>query len=481
MKDYSSYLYKKQSPRWQIAKDFYDGDAFSKDKISEYLQIKALREANEQYEERKKKADPELHFGTLIDSLNGSLHSNEDQTQVNWGSLGDPEDSKSIAYRLDNSINGKGLNFITQGKIVSGRMLLFREVWGLVDGITRDGEGNQIGDATIHVIDPLEIIDYEEDDLTGRMNFVRVKRMITKRKAGLEDSNEMIPLYFDYTLEGWKKWVEDEKENQYTLDEGTYTFYRTSERNSFDLILPIFRIQLPITRNVGYLLALKSKSLFNRVSIRDFAEGNISFAMLNLAGTKDFIETNISNLSKGSSALYQTSEGNENKFISPPSEFLTEVNESIREDIKAFYINGFKMFNDAARERSATESRIEHQTGIEAFLRLAIGALDEFDNMAMFLLEQVYFPETPSNWGEASVVRSKDFTPQNVKELAQLFISNFIDGDTPITPTQMIQGLEELVYPLFGIEVKEDEIKSHVESFISRKSQERDMSNAFGV
>lgn len=473
-----------KSNRWQEALDHYTGD-YATDKIDQYLFRKEQRETDQAFAERKKVADPQLHFSTAIDGLCGVMFSKAKDTKREWGGLGDPDDPGSVAYRLTNDADQEGTNWTSVFKQAAIKLAVTHNIWGLVDGIkmrtTETGEQVEDGDATIHIIDPTAVINWYPS--TGKLQQVLVRERHDTRRS-IFDSFPDQDTYILFTLDGWRRFRvatrrgENGQEElvEETLGEGEYEFYRTSDKK--DRILPIFRVQIPMPRDVGFLLARKENAIFNMKSVRDFAVRILSFALLRLTAN-DMEEYNqiVETLMKGASVVGQFGDtSHPHDFISPDSSWLSEAASILKKDIEDFYQNAFKEYGDAAAQRTATEIRLESQTGIEAFLSLLVGAVDEFENQCLWRLEQVY-DLPPSQWGQAFVERSTNFTPRDEQEAIDKLVERYFGKSRVPATVEHLVSVAERIMTMDNLgdlkEADRDALKGVVESYIAAQDSER--------
>lgn len=401
--------------KWDFAWDHYDGSyadwTNSISKVSEYLHQKYQRENTKAYEERMKVSDVVLHFSTIVDGINGVLATKEKDTIREWGDLGVYVDDKltitSPAYNILHNADGNGTNLSPLMKKVGIMQTVLHSVWGYTEGITELNDH-----PIIQVIKPQHVVNWYPS--TGNLTEVLVKEDRDVRDSIYGDYEKDAEVYTLFTLEGWRRFkVEDDAE--ITIDEGEYEFWDSPQKNH--KILPIFRTEIPMPRQVGYLLAQKENHIYNAVSVRDFALRNLSFAILNLIVDDETQLDGISkNLELGANIIPSYSDKGAHQFISPDSSYLGRFQDVLQSKIEEYYTNGFKKFGEAARQVTATQVRLENQSGIESFLALLVSSIDEFENQCYARIEQIYFPNEPSKWGKASVKRSRNFQAEDLEE-----------------------------------------------------------------
>lgn len=411
--------YKANKDKWQWAWDHYTGEYVDDDKITDYLFQKMQREGNKAFISRKKDPDPILHFPTAVDSINGILSSNDLKRE--WGELGDPEDGGSIAHSLIRNADGNGTNWEPLFKQIGIKQTVLHTVWGLVEGVELDNEGNTISEACIKVIKPQAVVDWYPR--VGNPTSVMVKEQRGVRDS-IKESGELKDVYTVYELDGWRRFIVRTEKNdggeavyvEEELGSGEYEYYASSKKRV--RVLPIFRVQLPLPRHVGYLLAKKQNHMFNFKSLRDHGAANLSLAILKIKATPEQYDSIINSLMNGGNTMREEPDtsGQGHQFMSPDGSYLSEAGEILQKDVEQFYYNAFKEFGDVARQATATEIIQMSATGIEAFLNLLVSSLDEFENQCFLRLLQVYLPNKPDTWGSAYVERSTDFTPKDIDE-----------------------------------------------------------------
>lgn len=382
-----------------------------------FLHRKVQAETIEAYLERIVTSDPITLFPTAVDSLNGIIK--EEETQRDFGDLGDHEEEGTIAYKLWHNADNDGTNWTPLMKQAGIKQSVLHDMWGLVDGIKersyeREGEilTEVVGDASIHIIDPQSVVDWFP---SSNPTQVLVKESTDMRSdiADTEADRER-ETYILYSLDGWNRYIDNEGSPQ-VIGEGTYEFYKDKERTQ--KTLPIFSVEIPMPRQVGYINAIKQNHIYNKKSIRDFSVRNMSFAFLQLVADEKQYEEMIAGLKNGFRVLRKDPDAQgEHGYKSPSSDYLTEAGEILEKDKKDFMESAFKSYGDAAKQVTATEIRQESRSGAEAFLTLLATTLDEFENHCLFLIEQIYFPNQPARWGKAQVKRNANFQPKDIEE-----------------------------------------------------------------
>jgi len=465
----------KRNPEWDVkeekwiyAWDNYTGEYIDTGKITNYLHQRLQREGQKAYESRRKDPDPVMHLATAVDGINGIIASKHDEKKEEWGVLGDPETEGTIAYSIKRNADGSGMNWNPLMKSVGIKQTVMHTVWGLVDGIEKDEDGRVLSDASVKVILPQHVVDWYPK--TGNPTQVLVKEEREIRES-MHDDPEMREVYTLYELDGWRRYIVQEKKTEsggvehveVEIGNGEYEYYDSSDKQT--RILPIFRVELPLPRFIGYLLARKQNHIFNFKSVRDFGASNLSLALLKLKCESEHFDSIVDNLTSGSNIIREDPDiqGEGHKFMSPDSTHLAATAEILEKDIEDFYHTAFKEYGDSARQVTATEIVMKSSTGIEAFLSLLVSTIDEFENNCFLRLEQVYFPNRPESWGQAYAERSIDFQPKDVDEAFRKIAGGLRDAEQ----AGAMSTLEKVktLHPEWG----EDEIKEEVD----RINQER--------
>lgn len=485
--------YSKKKREWQYAQQVYDGSAFDYYEDGEtvdfnsiesrkYFPKKTQRETEDAYKERLKLIDPALYYSTAIDSMIGILLSAEEKAErmysVDGQGLGDKKDPTSKAWNLLNNVDGNGGSYMNLPKSAGTKLATKLCVYGLVDGVVKNKDDEVIGNSTIKIIDPESVINKIERN--GRLIGCRVLEYRDERTS-LNDTSELTECYTDYTLEGWTRYSKDDK----FMDKGKYKYYATADKNENDLILPIFKTELMLDRPVGYIWAKKCIAIANAESQLDHAHRNVSFQLLAIAAKdKELFDQTIDTLKNGMSAMWQPLDGkNKHEFFGPSSEFFEAAEARIQRRIERFFHGMFKDYGDAAREKTATEIRLESQTGIESFLTYLSTALDEFENNALFRYSQAELPDQPQYWSDARVSRPLDFTPVDVDAIAEKLSERYITGmNTVPTDSETMASILSQIFKSDGINAPDQSILNTLaEQYINSKNQERDLTNEVGL
>lgn len=460
--------YQDEQQKWVDSWRHYTG-TYATDHIAEYLHRKEQRETTEAYEERQKISDPVIHFPTAVDGLNGILFAKDEDTERDWGELGDPEEPDSFAYTLKRDADGNDTNWNPLMKQVGIRLTVMHKMWGLVEGVkTEDDEdGNTLRtlqEGSVKLINPQDVVNWYPD--TGNPRQVLVKEDYDSRTSIRDtEADQEQDVYVLYELDGWTRFkVEtyedkngDTQSKEVILGQGQYEYWADTDKSM--RILPIFPVEIPMPRHVGHLLAKKQEHIYNKKSRRDFAIMNMSFSLLRMVADKDQYNDLLNNIEKGFNIVRQDPEAQgEHGYMSPDSSYLTEFGNILEKDKEDFYDAAFKQYGDAAKQATATEIRLESRSGIEAFLTLLVSSVDEFEEAALWRLMQVYH-DNPSAWGSASIKRSRNFQPEDISEMKKKLTERYVGEDSIPVDSETKAGVIKRILELDNIEADEETVE----------------------
>jgi hypothetical protein len=448
--EYTHTEYDQLKPKWRYAIDHYESLVIEKDNIETYLIKRAQGESADAFEERKKLADYTPVFGHAVDSLAGMLFAAESKATRIWDELtevedglatgdglGNPEDPDSIAGKLTRDCDGTGINWETKWKMSAIDFMVTHRLWCYVEGVS-----DERGIPKIHVIRPNEVTNWREDE-HGNIVEVLLHEVVDVRDSLSDDPNNMIHQYIHFTVEGWTKYQSggSDKERVYSVvDSGEYEFINPSGER----VLPIFLVELPLRRNVGYILAKKNNAIFNKESDKDNLLRLANHPKLVLSADDTLYSLISTEIIKGSNVLQEyPDKPGQHRYIAPDTSPAQVAIEDLQKKIEGFYYTAFQQYSDAARQRTATEVRQDLSRGIGAFLELLAGAVDELENGAFMRVEQIML-EDQSKWGRAHVKRSDDFMPIDADAHIQKLIDTYFPQGVPIGKTGKLAALKKI-------------------------------------
>jgi hypothetical protein len=419
----------------KYVRDHYTGEVIREGTIENYLKRRSVSESIESYKERLAISDYTPHFSVIVDSLAGMLFSAEKDAARTWNNsegvgLGEPDDGKTIIGGLWKNVDGKGLGYTTLWKRLAIELVHSLRCFVVVD--------SPKGNARIRILPAHCVSNWRE----GENGIVEA---LVRDEVDTRDSIEQAPKdevqFIRYTLEGTQRFKLNEKGDGVVAVDTLqpYEFYdRAGERT-----LPIFMVELPLERHVGFTLAKKCNAIFNMESARDFILWAACFPYLMIAGDDDFFEQTVKNIVAGAKALQsQPQLHGEHKWLSPDSAAATTSTTVLERKVEEFYIVSFREYGDAARERTATEVNQDVSSGVGAFLQLLKAAVDDAENAALSRVEQVHYSGKKEKWFIARVERSDNFLPMDVQGwLDRMKARYFADAPMPITR----DGLKQVV------------------------------------
>lgn len=449
--------YKRSYFKWFEAGAHYTGELLEEHNIEHFLVRKTSAESWDAYRERKRLSDYSTHFATAVDSLAGMLFQVESNAKRFTGTnaepgLGDQAEKDTSMHRLWRNIDGLGTNWITFFKELAIELIYAHTAWVTVDTLS-GGEG------VARVWPAISVTNWIWKD--GVLAEVMVEEIQDERET-IEDEPQFTQRWVVYKLEGWERWRKEEGDNRepkpVLVDSGAYSFKDEMGRS----VLPIFPVNLPMKRHVGWMMARKANVIFNKESERDhlLRAANFPFLLLVMAD-KQFRQT-LNRIRQGIRAIQvDPAHGHNHSFIAPGSESAQIATEVLIRKVEEFYVTFFQSYGDSARERTATEARQDVSAGVGAFLQLLKTAVDEAENRTMQLLAQIEFPSDERRWFVNHVERSEDFLPLNVAAEIEKIKERYFGADkiVPIGKTGRLAAATRIA-EWDGLEVDEMEIDS---------------------
>jgi hypothetical protein len=449
--------------RWVFTTDYYTGDVADTTRVKAYLVKRQQGESLKAYEERCQLADYTNHFATVVDSLAGMLFGVESDASRTYlregkGLLGSEEDPGSVVNQLKVDADGRGNGMATVLKTLCTELITLHRAWLVVD---TDAKGNPL----VRVF-PATAVPNWVCDASGNLVEVLVKEESDLRQ-GIQAKPEPTCRYTVFSLGGWQKWETDRNGNpvqvQGEYGSGAYSYV---DQRGFPA-LPIFKVELPLRRMVGWQLARKAHVIFNKESERDWLLRVCNTPKLNIVATDDEFATIKKELADGGNAIQNNPQHTgQHAYIAPasgPAEISTKVLENKRDE---FYVTGFREYGDAARERTATEVRQDVGAGVAAFLQLLKSAMDDGENGVLWRLEQLLNPGAKDQHFIAHVERSDDFVPVDVNMAIERTRSRFFGENAIIPMGRRAQiAAARRIAEWEGIEVTEEEVAAAVDAF----------------
>jgi hypothetical protein len=152
--------------------------------------------------------------------------------------------------------------------------------------------------------------------------------------------------------------------------------------------------------------------------------------------------------------------------------------EIYRKETRDFYVTALQSYQDAAKQKTATEIMQDQSSGRFSFLAVLAKAMDAIENDLYRLLHQIEAPTEPSTWGEAEVERSRDFKPIDAESKADKLVKTYFGGRVPASDSTK-QGVAKAVHDLLGVDYEEEDVEEAVASESDRQAQAQSQSQSF--
>lgn len=453
--------YSANADRWVYTREAYTGDVLDDRRVSSYLIKKSQGETPEAYKERCRLADYTNHFATLVDELAGMIFAVDGQanriyTDQSGNGLGASNDLGTPIGRLYQDADGRGDGWLTVWKQAAVELIHSSKIWVVADATDQT--------PLVRIFPASAVPNWRYE---GGVLVQVVLKETHDTRASIMDEPTQEERYVVYGLDGWQRYRIDKGERggetEVLVEEGVYT--RGFQAPDGTRALPIFDVELPMRRFVGWLMSKKAIAMFNLESIRDYGVWKAGFSKLVLPGDDLYFERMTELLKDGSTVLqgYMSEQGSGNPaFISPDSGPATVATEVLKRKVEEFYITGFREYGDAAQERTATEVRQQMAQGVGAFLQMLKAALDDAENGALWRIEQIEFDD-PSKWFISRVERSEDFAVQDPQDLAKKLSERYLGTGTPAPIGE--EGVMSLVKQLAaydGLTLDEGQVRASV-------------------
>jgi len=398
------------------------------------------------------------HFGRIVASFIGSLLQVEDEKQTQWGpddgeGLGDPMEAGTVLHGYWQDIDGAGTDWPMMIVEALDALITKHGQWYFMDP-PADGRGK----ARLHLLQQENVLNWRREN--GRLVEVLLRETIDRRTS-IRDETPLGERYLYVTLDGWERYQRDEDGDAVFIEgqEWAVPFYRTPERQ--ERRLPIGWERINLAEPVGYNTALDARYLYNLLSDVRWAIRRTSFSKL---APTDFLTEEQAELAKETLAQghnFLTFPGN---FIAPDASVYEVGYDIYKEEVRDFYVTALQSYEDAARERTATELRQEKSAGPHSFLSVLAAAIDEYANDLLFLIEQIERPDDPALWRTHTVQRTRNFEPVDATERGRELANRYFGKDQPVPIGETgKQNAAKEIAGLDGIQVDEDEITGELE------------------
>lgn len=407
-RDYAAHV-----ARWRFAMDVYTGAVVEPAVIAQYLVRRAIGETDLAYQERCRLADYTNHYAQVVESLVGMLTAVEGDANRVWNDaaghgLGDPADPATVIGQLWRRADADGRGYLTVWKQLAIQLAITHVAWVMVDSVD--------GAPRYRVLSPVAVPNWTDD---FREALVMEE---ADARTSLRDAPGAVTQYVHLTTGGWQRYRLGGDGTPIALggdgDVGVWEYTAADGTPA----LPLFRVELPMQRPVGYQLARKAVAIFNLESARDHLLRVANFPRLVLAAADTLFDKLVTDLARGSNALQEDPKdsGKGHRYITPPTDAAELASTTIKAKIQDFHATAHTDYDDsAAAQRTATEIRQEVASGTGAFLQLLKAGLDDAENAALWRTEQTVFPDDRRRWHVAHVERSDNFLPADPDAVAE--------------------------------------------------------------
>jgi len=457
---YEGYEYKRS--KWQYVNDHYTLQVLDPDKVREYLRQRRVAEHADDYAERIEIAACVPYLSSSIDQINGMVSAVEPDIDRQWSEperpetgFGDPEEEGSPAYILTNNYNGSGMNVVPFWQRVGTELLKYMEGYILVVGA-----GDNKRDPCIRWIDPWAVTNFMDDN--GLTTDIVVKHEGDARTS-IKDPVATVEMRTHYHVLGWDTYKKT-KDGYALHDSGKYNYYQSKER--LVRTLPIFRLALPMSRNVAFQAAKQQNRIFNTESEMQMAMRKGMMPIGVFRGTPDKFKEDQEKRKKGWNSIMQHPD------IKEPHYFMTQPTEPADQAMKVVEMweedmlqTIFREYSDAAQLKTATQIRQESRSSLESILVHLSDTLDEGENTAMHLMAQAWFPNDSTKWDVFNVRRSKKFQPVDADSVIQGIRDRYIGrtNRVPAGRSAVIDAVKKIA-DHDGIAYVDEEIDADVDA-----------------
>lgn len=372
-----------QQARYQLAGAFYSGEG-----VHAYIKQHKQGESKDSYAARVELAQFQPYLSTVLDSLAGILF--QQPQERSWGFLGDPETPGTEAYRLSRDIH-QGMNFETMLRRLAVDLLLFQDVWVLVDG------------DRVRVLPPTSVPNW----IDGPEPAAIVKEVVDIR-ASIYDEPKQADQYVLYTPQGWTRY-QDKSGTAVQVASGLYSESgrQYTGRNGRPT-LPIFKVSLPWRRYVAHSLAESARVLYNSESELDHRLRSMSFSKLVISGDDEFFKSQVDALKKGSNVLQRLEEFGGHEYVSPSADGLEVAGAHLEKKQKAFFKLAFDLISlEGSVQKTATEVALERSAGLASALAMVTSTMEDADSQILWLLAQS-LSDRPAEWPSLSTTWPSD-------------------------------------------------------------------------
>ena len=432
-----------------------------------YLYRRAQGETKPAYIERVMLSTfPNVH-AAVVDSFTGSIQAVEHKAARDLSIFGDIDEPQSFAAQIWRNADGMGTNYMSMFSQAASMLTNHGRVWYLVE------------DDSFVWLDERDVLNWMETTiytLDGTKSRVLTDVVVREKIDGREDIKSDYPdeeerlRFVHYHKDGFDRYriaENDRGEREAVLIEeesGLWEYPHYDDKGVESL--PVGYIDIPVTRHPGYKMAKDANKLYNLLSdVRNLLR---TANHPKLAGdvTDDEFEYTEMAVARGSNMLQGAWQ-----YIGPPIENAQGGYEIYEKQVMAFYVTNHQRYQDAARERTATEIKQDDQRGTQSWLNVLTTSLDELEGVVLRLLAQKQFPTSPDAWNDAVAERSRDFKPVDAEARAKKLQDRYIDGKVDVGETGRFEVSKEIA-ALDGITYDEEELEQVVSDEETARRQE---------
>lgn len=459
--------YTKQLPRWERIAEHLDAAAVV-DGLERYVHRWEQGESPGEYEYRLRITKYVPHFSFAINALAGMLWQAEQRQAETWGdegaqtALGTPDESDTVMERLWKDVDGSGTNWPVLWRRLAPKLVAMGHYYVLADAPTDERPL-----PSVSLISPADVIDWTIR--RGQLVEALVRETVETRE-GIGQGSSPVTQYVHYTLDGWQRY----EEGGLPIGEpGEYSYYAGPAADS-ERILPLARIEVPISQALGYVMARMAETLLQQQSMRD-----VLLVIANKPrqrfGDQQAMEIAKKNLAEGFNAVW-----GEFEYVAPPSEPIETAGKALADDLKAFFHTFFQSYAEEGRQATATEVLQDVARGPEAYLTLLAAAVAEAQNHALRIWEQAVAPSNRSLWGHASVEAASSFKPFDAASLADRLLEKYVASGAPVGTTARKHAVKRAL-DLDGIPHEDTEIDEELAEFEAKPAQPLEPGGPAGV
>lgn len=385
MADWTQYVHPTLAGRLEahtLVDAFYRGEGAER-----YLVQYKQGESQTQFEERVALAAFRPLLGEAIDAVAGVLMQALPRVERSWGSLGSEETPGTAAYRLERSIDAQGQDFDVLSLEAAVHLLLYNEVWALVDGPSTDPHGHEI-DGRVTLLSPLSVPNWTES--SHGLEEVLIKEQVLSGSSLFEEP-ELVDQYLLVSPAGWSRWASREGK-PVSVASGLYSEDgRTFVSRSGLSVPPVVRVRLPFRRHVAAQLAGLARTIYNLESDRDALLRAASHPKLQLTASESEARSIVRGLRRGSNTLVSNPEhARGHGYIAPSTDGAEELRVVLDQKTKAFRQAAWRLYDAEARIATATEAMLQRSEGAGAILTVLATAVEELESSVLHFLEQAY-------------------------------------------------------------------------------------------